>query len=138
MDSNDLEENKMIAKAFFVELINEHKYDRIPKIFTEDAEILPRGLRGYAGVEKWLRSFHDIFPDCRDTITGQWAERNQVVTRIRFEGTHKGEWMGFAPSGEHLSWEGVAVHTIRDGKIAKKETVIEQTHVFQKLGWLTP
>lgn len=138
MNLNDLNSNKKIAEAFFVQLINERNYSAISKIFAEDVEILPRGLSGHVGVREWLQSFHDTFPDCIDVITGQWADADQVVTRIRFTGTHQGVWMGFEPTGEKVSWEGIAVHTIIDGRIRLMETVIEQTHVFRQLGWLNP
>jgi steroid delta-isomerase-like uncharacterized protein len=126
---------KRAATAFFEDLINARRYDRIAEIFTEDC-ITNDTLSGHAGVESWLRSFHDIFPDCFDTITGQWQEGNEVVTRIRFEGTHSAPWMGYPASGQKCVWQGVAVHTIRDGRIARKDTVIEQTHIFRQLGWL--
>ncbi len=129
--------NKEIAASFFLDLLNERRYDRIPEIFTSDCQIND-GLTGHQGVETWLRSFHDIFPDCFDTIRAQWAEGDQVVTQIWFEGTHKGKWMGYPETGQHCAWPGIAIHTIRDGKIAAKETIIEQTHVFRQLGWLKP
>lgn len=126
---------KQVSTAFFTDLINDRKYDRIPEIFSEDCKINDN-LGGYEGVEKWLRSFHEIFPDCFDTITGQWEEGDQVITRIRFEGTHSAQWMGYPASQQRCIWPGVAVHTIRDGRIVHKETVIEQTHIFRQLGWL--
>jgi len=138
MNSEKLESNKSLAKAFFIELVNERKYDRIAEIFSDDVEISPIGLKGHAGVDKWLRFFHTTFPDCFDVITGQWAEGDQVVTRIRFEGTHEAEWMGFAPTGKHVSWEGIAIHTIHDGKISRMEAVIDQAETFRQLGWLKP
>ena len=118
-------------------MVNDKRYDLVPEIFHEDIEIRPAGLAGHDGVLTWLRSFHDALPDCHDTITGQWAEGDQVVTRIRFEATHTGPWMGFSPTGERVSWEGIAVHTIESGRIRRMETVIEQTHVFRQLGWLS-
>ena len=124
-----------VATAFFTDLINNKDYTRIPAIFTPDCQIND-ALSGYAGVETWLRSFHEVFPDCHDTITGQWQDGDQVVTRIRFEGTHSAPWMGYPASGQRCVWAGMAIHTIRDGRIARKETVIEQTHIFRQLGWL--
>ena len=62
---------KQVATAFFKDLINYLRYDRIPEIFTEDCQINDN-LSGHEGVETWLRSVHEIFPDCFDTITGQW------------------------------------------------------------------
>ena len=131
------EANKAVARSFFIDLINEKRHERIPEIFTPDI-VLNGELGGYEGVRRWMDLFHDSFPDCRDTITGQWAEGDEVVTRIRFEATHTGPWMGAAPTGRRVAWPGIAVHRIEAGRIARMDTVIQLTETLKDLGWLKP
>ena len=131
------ETNKAISRRFFYELINDRRYDRIPDIFDPDIEITPMGLKGYGGVDHWLKHFHQSFSDCHDVILGQWTDGDQVATQIQYTGTHDGVWLGKPPTGQKVVWQGVAIHTIRDGRIWRKHAIIDQANVFRQLGWLS-
>jgi len=37
---------------------------------------------------------------------------------MRFEGIHRGPFMGFAPTGQRVEWAEAALFGLKDGKIA--------------------
>ena len=139
-----LDANKAVARRFFIQLVNERRYELIPEIFSSDVKLRVGtrghlqdvGFDGHEGALKWLRLFHDSFSDCRDEILGQWAEGDQVVTHICYRGTHDGVWMDQPATGQKVIWTGIAINTIRGGKIVHMAGAIDQADVFRQLGWL--
>lgn len=75
---------------------------------------------------------HAAFADYVDRVTGALAGYRCVIrdlvcegdrgdrafARMKFEGIHRGPFMGFAPTGKRVEWAGAALFTLRDGKIA--------------------
>jgi uncharacterized protein YhfF/ketosteroid isomerase-like protein len=59
------------------------------------------------------------FPDLRTDIEDLIAERDRVVARLSFHGTHRGEFRGIAPSGRTVRFTAIRVYRIADGKIVE-------------------
>ena len=70
------------------------------------------------------------FPDYHLTIEDQIADGDTVVTRVRFRGTHRGQFNGIAPTGKQIAYPGIAMDRLVDGK------VVEMWHVASPLGLL--
>ena len=47
------------------------------------------------------------------------AEGEQAFARMQFSGTHSGPFLGHAPTGKRVSWQGAALFTFRGGRIAE-------------------
>ena len=47
------------------------------------------------------------------------AEDNKVYARMLYSGIHQGELFGYAPTHGKLKWDGVAVFTFENSKIAE-------------------
>ena len=62
---------------------------------------------------------HSAFPDLRVTIEDQLAEGGKVATRWRVSGTHQGEMMGAAPTGNQVTFTGTQTDYISGGKIVE-------------------
>ena len=61
--------------------------------------------------------YHVAAPDIHFDIQDQVAEGNKVATRWIARGTHRGEFMGIAPSGQNLTVTGMSFHRIEKGLI---------------------
>jgi len=57
-------------------------------------------------------------PDFVCEILELTEEDNRVVARMLFYGTHRGELLGFSPTGRRVEWHGSAHFTFREGKVA--------------------
>jgi len=94
-----LEENKAILRHIMSEM-NKGNFAIIDKLFA-DSFIYhgPFGieLRGRENLKKFAADFVAAFPDFHMTIEDMIAENDRVVTRMKIEGTHKGEFAGIAP-----------------------------------------
>ena len=90
-------------------------------------------LEAFDQFETMIRS---AFSDVRHPIEDMVAERDRVAVRLRFEGTHTGEFMGVPASGKHCSVEGTAFLRIGGGKITRLVGSLDQMGLLQQIGGL--
>jgi predicted ester cyclase len=76
-----------------------------------------RGLEGFKGL---VSTYRTALPDLRVPIEDLIAEGDRVVTRWRARGTHHGELMGNAPTGNQLTVTGILIDRISSGKIEEE------------------
>jgi predicted ester cyclase len=77
---------------------------------------LPSGLQGAKMVH---RTFLAAFPNGQITTEGLIAEGDQVVERFSFRGTNTGSLMHAPPTGKKVTFTGVSVFRIANGKIVE-------------------
>ena len=92
------EENKALVRRM-VEAINEGA----EAVFVEKA-FAPRAARR---VGRLFAEFRAAFPDWREEIVQLVAEGDTVAGRFRCSGTHLGEFLGGAATGERMDVEEV-------------------------------
>ena len=73
------------------------------------------------------------FPDFQFTIDDIIAEGDKVWALMTFTGTHTGEWMGLSPTGKKVTYEGVTIRRIIDGKYAEGWTVNDFLDFYKEL-----
>jgi predicted ester cyclase len=78
--------------------------------------------------------FRRGFPDVISTIEDLIAEGDKVVARWRCRATHRGEYMGIAPSGKEVGFTGISVYRIEGGKIAESWTVEDELGLMRQIG----
>jgi predicted ester cyclase len=71
------------------------------------------------GVKESIAWSHSAFPDLRVTIEDQVGEGDKVATRWTVRGTHQGEMMGVAPTGNQVTFTGTQTDYILGGKIVE-------------------
>ncbi len=64
-----------------------------------------------------LSAIRASFPDILWIVEEVIAEEDKIVTRWVTQGTHKGRWRGIEPTDKSVSWSGVTIDYIDDGKI---------------------
>ena len=78
--------------------------------------------------------FRRGFPDVISTIEDLIAEGDKVVARWRSRATHRGDYMGIAPSSKEVEFTGISVYRIEEGKIAESWTVEDQFGLMRQIG----
>ena len=74
------------------------------------------------------------FPDIHATIEDIIAEGDKVWSRSTVTGTHTGEYRGLAPTGKKITFTGVDICRIVDGKIVETESVNDFSDFYKQLG----
>jgi predicted ester cyclase len=47
------------------------------------------------------------------------AEADRVVTRLTFEGTHRGPFRGIEPTGRRVRFGAIRIYRLSDGKVVE-------------------
>jgi steroid delta-isomerase-like uncharacterized protein len=75
------------------------------------------------GREAWRQGFEMMrraFPDLHAHIEDIFAAQDKVAVRLRFRGTHSGEFLGFAPTGRTVEYVSHEFYRVADGLIAEE------------------
>ncbi len=59
------------------------------------------------------------FPEGRETVEDQIAAGDKVVTWWSFQGTHGGPLFGIEPTGKTVTFTGIFIDRLKDGKIVE-------------------
>jgi steroid delta-isomerase-like uncharacterized protein len=133
------EENKAFVRRYFEEIWDKGNLDVIDELFSTNfvrhgptaTEGEVRGLEEFKGL---VSMYHSAFPDLRVPIEDLIAEGDRVVTRWTARGTHQGELMGNAPTGNQASVTGILVDRISGGKIEEEWVDYDTLHLMQQIG----
>ena len=74
---------------------------------------------GLEGMREHLIAVKNTYPDYSMKIIRQYCEGDYVISEFIMEGTHKGEWLGINPTGKRLTFTGVDIDKVLDGKIVE-------------------
>ncbi len=99
-----------------------------------DHDALPGQSPDREGHRQILAAFRSAFPDLKVTTEDVVVEGDKVVSRWTARGTHQGELMGIAPTGNGVTIKGIDVLRIAGGRIAERWAQFNSLEVMQQLG----
>lgn len=116
-------DNKAIVQRFYEEVWNRGNTDVALEIFTDDYvrhDLRPtQALPGGAGQAKVAADFRDAFPDLSFHVDLILGEGDLVAARWTASGTHSGHWGDAVASGKKVTFSGVNIFRLRDGKVVE-------------------
>jgi steroid delta-isomerase-like uncharacterized protein len=132
-------ENKTLIRRYYDDLWNKWDLAVADEIIAPDIS-----FRGSLAVTaNGLKEFKDYvgvvraaFPDFYNSIDELIAEGGTVVARLTYTGTHRGKLFGIAPTGNRVTYSGIAVFKIKDGKIRDGWVLGDTQSLFRQLGVL--
>ena len=86
------------------------------------------------GQKQLLTAFRSAFPDIKITVEEVIAEGDTVAFRSTMRGTHQGEFLGIAPTGQQVTFSLLDVVRIEDGKIVEQWGGPDTFDLVQQLG----
>jgi steroid delta-isomerase-like uncharacterized protein len=132
------EENKAIARRADEELFDRGNLDVADELFAPNFvyhdPASGEDWRGPESVKQFAAMMRVAFPDLRYTVEDQIAEGDKVATRYTANGTHQGELMGIAPTGNRVEITGISITRIEDGKIEEIWENYDTLGMMQQLG----
>jgi len=87
--------------------------------------------------EEFKRDISELlraFPDYHGTNEIQIAEGDMVANRFVFYGTHQGEFMGVAPTGKQVTFKGLSLDKVVDGKIVESFVELDLEDILGQIG----
>jgi steroid delta-isomerase-like uncharacterized protein len=73
------------------------------------------------------------FPDMQVTVADAVAEGDRVAVRAVWRGTHEGPFQGLAATGWTVTFEGMVLWRLKNGRLAERWAAIDLAAVFRQL-----
>jgi steroid delta-isomerase-like uncharacterized protein len=133
------EENKALARHSW-EVVTEESLDTLEdalaEMYADDFILHEAGedIVGIEGLTQFVSMMRSALPDLRITLEDDMAEGDKVVTRWIGQGTHQGELMGIAPTGNQVTITGITIHRIDDAKIVEEWSNWDALGLMQQIG----
>ena len=130
-----IEANKALVRRMFEEIYNRAHYEVADEVFAENY-VSHNGLGvtvlGPEGIKRIAAMQRAAFPDQISSIEELIAEGDLVVVRGKDTLTHKGEFLGYAPTGKTFSITWIDIFRIENGRLAEAWLEIDMEN-FRKL-----
>jgi steroid delta-isomerase-like uncharacterized protein len=133
------ESNKTVVRRVFDEVFNQGNVAVIDEIFAAgyvDHSAPPGFPPGLESLKLSVTVFRTAFPDLQIRVEDLIAEGDKVVARLTYQGTHLGDFMGIPPSRKQLTEAGIAIDTVKDGRIVEHWVVRDDLGLLQQLGMI--
>jgi len=131
--SMSLEENKAIILSLY-EADNKKDLGIMDEVISPDFFDPTFKLQGPERLKQFENAFLKGFPDWIETVEDIIAERDRVWVRFTGTGTHKVEWRGLAPTGKKITFSGVQIWRLVDGKGVSKDSIVDLLDALKQLG----
>ena len=108
------------VRRFYELLWNRRELALLPELLHEDVRFrgsLGTEVVGRAGFVAYLEEVHRALGAYRCIVEDLLCAPPKAFARMRFEGVHRGELMGHAPTGRPVSWAGAALFTFEGERI---------------------
>ncbi len=112
---------KDMIKAFYERMWNELDKNLVSELMLEDVTyrtLVGDVVSGRDGYASYMDKVSGPFANFQAHILDLVEEGDRVAAKLRFSATHAGDFLGYAPTGDTLEWEGSTHFTFRDGKIS--------------------
>ena len=86
---------------------------------------------------KIVNNYRVAFPDISYHIEKLIEQNDHIVVCWNASGHHKGKLMNIPPTGKFISFKGVSVLEIYDGKISKVFYLWDEAGMLRQMGMLT-
>jgi len=138
---DDGEEKNTAAMKGLYEELNKGNLKAIDELFTDNFRFHYLGSdtgmsMDKAGMSRGMAEFLTAFPDLQVTIPDLIAKGDKVWAYTIMRGTHKGEFMGWKPTGKKIEVEGVEIARLVNGKVVEQWRVFEALAMLQQLDLL--
>ena len=89
---------------------------------------------GPAGFIKFFTMMRTAFPDLKVTVDHIVQDENNLAMAYKIHGTHKGDFMGIAPTGKTVEARGMQIGRYENGKIVERWGSSDELGLVKQLG----
>ncbi len=133
-----IDKNIATARRYIDEVWNKGNLAALREVAAPNVVVhfLPKELpKGIAGYEQFVKMYRAGFPDLHFVIDDVIADGDKVVMRWTVTGTHKGQFLSFAPTFRKGTVTGISIEHYDDqGRMVESWLNFDQLGMFQQLG----
>jgi steroid delta-isomerase-like uncharacterized protein len=119
------------------EVINQGRLEAADELVHEDfieLDPLPGQQQGRQGLKDVIGMLRTAFPDIHWVIEETIASGDKVVTRFKWSGTHRGDFLGVPATGRKVAVPGVVIDRLSGGRMADSRILMDTLGLMQQLG----
>lgn len=116
------DEQKDRIRYFYEVVVSQNQLDRLGDYVADDCTVRVGETEyacGIAGMREHLQAIRVTYPDYSMRIIRQHCDGEYVISEFIMQGKHEGQWIGIKPTGRTLSFNGVDIDRMVDGKIVE-------------------
>src|SRR5512134_1762443 len=134
--STQTEQNKAIVRRNY-ETADKNDLTAFSEQLAPDVAVHLPGMPGPLNRAALLQMMSVMFSGLTErqhVFEDQIAEGDKVVTRLTLHAVHTGEFQGMPATGKQIAVTQIAIHRIRDGKIAEVWVSSDDISMMKQLG----
>ena len=113
-------DNKEFVKYFYENIVSKNELDKLSQFISKECTLRIGEVIvniGLEGMKKHLEDVKKTYPDYTMKIIRQYLDGEYVISEFIMQGTHKGEFIGIKPTNKVLTFSGVDIDRVVDGRI---------------------
>jgi predicted ester cyclase len=95
---------------------------------------VPNGATGVRALKQVMTVLYRAFPDLHVEVEDVIEEGDKIVGRNTVTGTHRGEYLGMAPTGRSVSYREIFIFRFAGGRVAEIWGVVDVLSQLRQLG----
>jgi steroid delta-isomerase-like uncharacterized protein len=115
------------------EVLNANNLDAIDDLVAPDYIDHTGGGNGPDGYRETIEFVRQMFPDLHMRIDDMVEQDDKVAARFTVTATHRGEFMGIPATGKRVSWQGIGIVRVVDGKMAERWNVSDMMGLLNQI-----
>ena len=136
-----LERNKAQVVRLFSEVLNKGNLAVAEEIISptfvrRELTTLFRDVTGPEGAQGMAELLRGAFPDIEATVEDMVAEDDRVAARVTLRGTHRGDFLGIAPTGRAIAVAAFNIYRFSEGKLVETWQLEDALGLMRQLGAL--
>ncbi len=133
-----IEENKAIGRRWAEEVWGKADVSVADQLAHPDITVayplLPETVHGREAFKQVLAMVKGALPDVHGSVDELIAEGDKVVIRWTLAGTQQGAFGSIPSTGKSVSWTGISICRIVDGKVIEDRGEEDALGLMQQLG----
>ena len=136
-----LEKNKALVRHLYEEALNKGNLAVVDEILAPNYVrhgLAPGAPPGPESTKQVFTMMRSAFPDLRITVEPMVGEGDKVAAQVTSRGTHKGEFMGIAPTGKQVTVTTIGIYRFAGSKLEEAWIQMDELGMLQQLGVMPP
>ena len=129
--------NKILIRRYYDELWNRWDFALADELLAPDISFrgsLGAEMRGRGAFVEYMRRVQGAFPDFHNAIEEMVAEGDQVVARLTYTATHRGEIFGLRPTNKQVKYSGAAFFRISQARVVEGWVLGDVVTLLEQMG----
>jgi steroid delta-isomerase-like uncharacterized protein len=130
-------QDNMATQERLANAVNTGHLDDLDEVFARnvvDHDPAPGQARGPEGFKQFFSGLRRSFPDLHLAAEHVDTTDDDIALAYTITGTHKGDFLGVAPTGKRISVRGMQIARFEGGKIAERWGSSDELGILKQLG----